>query len=142
MVAITVILAALIASFVFPFGTPKMAPQANLKMTGGTQSDGRTYKIIKIDHMGGAAVPLDVDSVKITITVDDETEEIYKYSTGHLSVGERVYLYDVRGGTILGTDPDDANGNVGPADDETKMVTVTVIDRDSQQIISRTPVYW
>ncbi len=58
MVAITVILAAVIAAFVFGMGPPTKAPQAQLKITATTAS-------LKITHDGGD--PLILNDLKLTI---------------------------------------------------------------------------
>lgn len=49
MVAITVILAAVIAAFVFGMGTPQKAPQASIVITSATTSTG----YINLTHSGG-----------------------------------------------------------------------------------------
>ncbi len=63
MVAITVILAAVIAAFVFGMGTPEKTPTANLKGT----INGINW--INISHEGGEDVKLS----DVTITVTNET---------------------------------------------------------------------
>jgi flagellin-like protein len=54
MVAITVILAAVIAAFVFGMGTPSAAPQASIVITGATAST----QNITLTHSGGNSIDL------------------------------------------------------------------------------------
>ena len=54
MVAITVILAAVIAAFVFGMGPPKQAPQASLR----TSSVNLTGSSVLVEHQGGADIIL------------------------------------------------------------------------------------
>lgn len=61
MVAITVILAAVIAAFVFGMGPPVKAPQSQLKITATATSSG----YLKISHDGGD--PLVLNDLKLTI---------------------------------------------------------------------------
>ena len=56
MVAITVILAAVIAAFVFGMGPPKQAPQASLR-TVSVYNDS-TNTTVKVEHQGGADIIL------------------------------------------------------------------------------------
>jgi archaeal type IV pilus assembly protein PilA len=116
MVAITVILAAVIAAFVFGMGTPEAAPQTQLKVadaTTDTTADGTKYtSIAKVQHKGGE--PLDVSELKfklispsevtyssdataldLEVIVTDGTrdnEDIGTESTGAISVGDEFYL--------------------------------------------------
>ena len=74
MVAITVILAAVIAAFVFGMGPPKQAPVASLRLTSADVA----AQMLKIEHQGGADIVLkDVKFVvdngvaaRTTITTD------------------------------------------------------------------------
>jgi len=86
MVAITVILAAVIASFVFSISPPTAkAPNVGLRALGGDE-------MIIIEHIGGEPlncndVTVYVDNVKYTGTINCGTEE-----PEWLTVGERVEL--------------------------------------------------
>ena len=61
MVAITVILAAVIAAFVFGMGPPEQAPQASIRFTNVNN----TASNITLQHQGGDAIDLS----KVTLTV-------------------------------------------------------------------------
>ena len=55
MVAITVILAAVIAAFVFGMGPPEQAPQAAVRASAATIG---TNVTVKLEHQGGDAVTM------------------------------------------------------------------------------------
>ncbi len=76
MVAITVILAAVIAAFVFGMGTPIKTPQANLQITKATTANGG---YIAIEHKGGDSIAL--KDVKIVITQASNTTTFDPAST-------------------------------------------------------------
>ena len=67
MVAITVILAAVIAAFVFGYGAPEKAPVAGMKIV---DAEGTT-NTITIAHTGGAVVVLDDTLVVVTPDITD-----------------------------------------------------------------------
>ncbi len=97
MVAITVILAAVIASFVFGLGSkgPKSAPQASLAVVEA--KNGSTDYVL-IEHQGGEAI--DWDELQITIVKSDGTlasftnatfsERIQSTTNSYFEPGERV----------------------------------------------------
>ncbi|MDW7732219.1 MAG: type IV pilin N-terminal domain-containing protein [Methanolobus sp.] len=108
MVAITVILAAVIAAFVFGMGPPEQAPQASLRMTNQSTSG------FTIEHQGGDKI----DIGDINITVDGNMLNAGNYtnaSDGIFAAGETIYVTS----TV-------ADGN-----------TVVIIDRQSQQLIAQ-----
>lgn len=79
MVAITVILAAVIAAFVFGMGPPKQAPQASLRATDADTS----ADMVKVEHQGGADITLsdvkfiiDNGTARATITTTDTTRYV------------------------------------------------------------------
>lgn len=141
MVAITVILAAVIAAFVFGMGPPEQAPQASLRASAATASDDATISIIKLEHQGGDQVIM--ASANTKIIVDGETAA---YSTGidtTFDAGERYFI--VLGDTdqyMVGTSADTSNGTMynstpietiaGSGD----TVNVKLIDVMSQQMIA------
>ena len=104
MVAITVILAAVIAAFVFGMGTPEAAPQAQLKVVDNTSVavDTPSEGVIIIQHKGGDAI--DIAELKIQISDDSgstwHSEEdtsnpiTLKPSTGSLTVGGQLKVFD------------------------------------------------
>jgi FlaG/FlaF family flagellin (archaellin) len=64
MVAITVILAEVIAAFVFGMGPPKQAPQASIKAIV-VENQGTNSSDIKLEHQSGADITL--GDVKIIV---------------------------------------------------------------------------
>lgn len=95
MVAITVILAAVIASFVFGIGpTGEKVPVAQLVASDGpdsvSTSDGR---LIKLQHKGGETIVM--DDVKLIVGNTSNPSIITNSSlTGDMSVGDVIYLYN------------------------------------------------
>ena len=110
MVAITVILAAVIAAFVFGMGPPEQAPQASLRLSNASV-DGFT-----LEHQGGDMIKFD----KINITVNGKDIGAVNSSNGSLSTGESIWI---NAGT-----PDVTDGG-----------SVKIIDRQSQQLIGTYP---
>jgi flagellin-like protein len=83
MVAITVILAAVIAAFVFGMGPPEQAPQASIRMTNQSTSG------FTLEHQGGDKIQLD----DINITVGGSMLGASNYtSTGLFTAGESMYV--------------------------------------------------
>ncbi|TGC08042.1 type IV pilin [Methanolobus halotolerans] len=134
MVAITVILAAVIAAFVFGMGPPEQAPQASLRASAETIDN----KTIKLEHQGG-------DNFYFSnsrIVVDGTTVESSALATDYeFAAGKTVYLYnDSNNATLtLGT----KNNVEAVAATELKdvatsgsTVNVKVVDTASQQMIA------
>ena len=71
MVAITVILAAVIAAFVFGYGAPAAAPQASMRIVEAEASGGT----ITIEHTGGDGVVL--ADTQVLVTPDATAPGIY-----------------------------------------------------------------
>mgnify|MGYP006285339975 CR=1 FL=1 len=69
MVAITVILAAVIAAFVFGLGSPEVSPQASL-MTDDIKINSDNSSDIYIDHQGGDKI--DLSEATLTVTQGDD----------------------------------------------------------------------
>ena len=88
MVAITVILAAVIAAFVFGMGPPEQAPQSSLRASTVSIDTGVTG--IKLEHQGGDAVYLDSAKTKITIAGTQATVAISDADTNPFEAGEIV----------------------------------------------------
>jgi flagellin-like protein len=132
MVAITVILAAVIAAFVFGMGPPEQAPQASLRMTADSVTD---EKIIKIQHQGGDAI--NMANTRITLDGGNFTGETVKVTgLGEFQAGNTWYI--AGNGTttaevMLGQNTSIVDEGVAVSGD---TVTVTIIDIPSQQLIS------
>jgi flagellin-like protein len=82
MVAITVILAAVIAAFVFGMGPPEQAPQASIRMTNQSTSG------FTLQHQGGEMIEFS----KINITVGGADIGAVNASIGSLKAGESIYI--------------------------------------------------
>lgn len=132
MVAITVILAAVIAAFVFGMGPPEQAPQASLRASAVETADSHTA--IMIEHQGGDEIVLASTSTKFTVDGNDVNYTV----TGEFTAGERLYLaYNssdilVVGDTTL-TEAGNSNKDIGTPGEK---VNVKLIDVNSQQMIT------
>lgn len=124
MVAITVILAAVIAAFVFGMGPPVKAPQVQLKLTANTTG-------LKISHDGGDSLVLKDE--KLTI----------KYATNDTALNTSLALYSgftttetLAAGSVI---TNYAGLWVSPLPVGT-ILQVSVLDTPSGQVIANTKV--
>ncbi|WYM88689.1 type IV pilin N-terminal domain-containing protein [Methanolobus sp. WCC5] len=139
MVAITVILAAVIAAFVFGMGPPEQAPQASLRASADTITDGTdTYSVIKVEHQGGDEVVLKSTNTRVVIdgtaAVIMATETNSTFNAGNLMYvmwddANTEHLVDTFKNTTSIADFD----NIASTGD---TVNVKVIDVTSQQLIA------
>ncbi|MCK4476648.1 MAG: type IV pilin N-terminal domain-containing protein [Methanophagales archaeon] len=87
MVAITVILAAVIAAFVFGFGGPTTAPQASLNLVSATVTGNR----VTLEHQGGDSIVYANTQVIITPDIGTPGTKgsggILEYPTGSYEAG-------------------------------------------------------
>jgi FlaG/FlaF family flagellin (archaellin) len=136
MVAITVILAAVIGTFVLDLGQKAMnsPPQASLSVDTDTSGD-----TITIEHVGGDG--LDAAQTRVVITNESSGQEITfppASSTDVLAVGD-TFEVDVTGPTTSGW-------SVGSSTDTFPSVqsglsyTIQLTDMDSDQIVFETTV--
>jgi flagellin-like protein len=84
MVAITVILAAVIAAFVFGLGSPETAPQASIKASNMSE-DGFT-----IVHQGGDQIDFTNNKTKLFVGGTEASGD--SVDIGTFSVGEEEYI--------------------------------------------------
>ncbi|MBN2109486.1 MAG: type IV pilin N-terminal domain-containing protein [Methanosarcinaceae archaeon] len=122
MVAITVILAAVIAAFVFGMGPPEQAPQASLRASAMTEG---TDKYIKLEHQGGDAIVMSDSNTKVVVNGTTLTS----YTLGEYKAGETLYL----GSDTLAnntTTPTALSVSTGDT------LNVKIIDVASQQMIA------
>lgn len=138
MVAITVILAAVIAAFVFGMGPPEQAPQASIRGSAITSADNTTAGIIKLEHQGGDQVALTATTTKVTL--NGEPVE-YTITDNTFDAGEVVYIaVDDAGVYTMGdnTTTDDYvdSGTTNSIADSGETVNVKIIDVASQQMIA------
>jgi flagellin-like protein len=132
MVAITVILAAVIAAFVFGMGPPEQAPQASIRASA---TDISGFSTAKLEHQGGDNFYLASTNTKIIVdgnTVGTlELPDDYEYSAGNT-----IYAYNDSTDVVIG-DKTNATANAG-IDLATagSTVNVKIIDTASQQMIA------
>lgn len=133
MVAITVILAAVIAAFVFGMGPPEQAPQSAIRASAATLGGNTT---IKLEHQGGDAVIFTTANTKITMDgTDVDVALLTSENSYRFEAGEVLYVYDASGTTTLGN----ASLAAGPSANIKAAGTtavVKIIDVASQQMIA------
>ncbi|WP_406656603.1 type IV pilin N-terminal domain-containing protein [Methanolobus sp. ZRKC2] len=135
MVAITVILAAVIAAFVFGMGPPEQAPQASLR-SSATESTGSTQvNIVMLEHQGGDEIVLSSTNTKFLI---DGNEVTYAQVDERFTAGERLYIGKKGAGNdfyVANITNDNTNftSAIGSTGD---IVEVNIIDVSSQQMIA------
>ncbi|UZE91947.1 MAG: type IV pilin N-terminal domain-containing protein [Methanosarcinales archaeon] len=133
MVAITVILAAIIAAFVFGMAPPAMAPQASIRGTAITDPSGNTtHNVIKLEHQGGEEIPLTSASIRVIV---NGTAVQNLPASGKLTAGESCYIWLSDGEYHLR----EYKENVGPdasLPEAGKTATVKIIDVVSEQLIA------
>ncbi|MCC7575364.1 MAG: type IV pilin, partial [Methanomethylovorans sp.] len=124
MVAITVILAAVIAAFVFGMGPPEQAPQASLRASAA--GDG-TDTWIKLEHQGGDVIMVKETNTRVTVNGSAITTYTFE---GEFRAGETLYLSD----TEVSNSTADMTGNSVASPGAT--IPVKIIDVASQQMIA------
>ena len=139
MVAITVILAAVIAAFVFGMGPPEQAPQASIR--GSAATDG-SVSVLKLEHQGGEALTLADSNTRVSI--DGNIVALNQLSADtKFDAGEVLYLYQNDTTYTIGTssmmradsefDNTSTTYNIASSGD---IVNVKIIDVGSQQMIA------
>lgn len=132
MVAITVILAAVIAAFVFGMGPPEQAPQASLRASADTIETG--IEGIKLEHQGGDAVVL--TSARTTVTLDGKSVSLLLDETNQsFDAGEIMYVFNDSGSFYL----DNFKNTTNSLDDVVsagETANLKIIDVSSQQLIA------
>ncbi len=134
MVAITVILAAVIAAFVFGMGTPTKAPQASLTISSTSTS---TYNIT-ITHRGGDVVDLN----KAKAIIEQGTNRavinlLNSTTTQTFATGDNLIIKTSASNAWLNTVPTQPSTYSSTFNLTSGKVTVTVIDTDSSKEISK-----
>jgi flagellin-like protein len=134
MVAITVILAAVIAAFVFGMGPPEQAPQASIRGSADTVEG---YNVLKIEHQGGEALTL--TDAKTKVTVDGTSVTFTLGSDTQFDAGESLYLFTNAGSAYLGNVTGTSDATDGADADITltgNTSEVKFVDVGSQQMIA------
>jgi len=135
MVAITVILAAVIAAFVFGLGSPETAPQASIKDSGTSVGD---RNVIKLEHQGGDPITFSDPNTKITVNGDDVSfSKLTNEDLETFEVGETFYIYNNTSGSynvgVLTNVTDDGSANEVAASGES--ADLKIIDVPTQQML-------
>ncbi|AFV24630.1 hypothetical protein Mpsy_2426 [Methanolobus psychrophilus R15] len=135
MVAITVILAAVIAAFVFGMGPPEQAPQASIRSTADTVAE---KSVVKLQHQGGDAIFMASTNTRITISGNTTNAGNAEFvaGLGEFVAGDSLYVYNSSAGklsvgniTSVGT-PSEGLAASG------ETINVLIIDVASQQMIA------
>lgn len=134
MVAITVILAAVIAAFVFGMGPPEQAPQSAIRAGADTLN---SVNGIKLEHQGGDAVIFTSASTKITLDGTDVTMGLTMNTTSaqRFEAGEVLYITNLSSVFYL----DNAENTTGINTDVKSSGStgnIKIIDVASQQMIA------
>ncbi|MFA0822575.1 MAG: type IV pilin [Methanomethylovorans sp.] len=139
MVAITVILAAVIAAFVFGMGPPEQAPQASIRGSADTVGG---FNVLKLEHQGGEAltltdsktkVTLDGSAVDLTGLGEDDTQ---------FDAGEALYIFNYDSAYFMTTKTNvtATNTTIEPVDADLATTGTTsnvkIVDVGSQQMIA------
>jgi len=143
MVAITVILAAVIGTFVLDLGQSagNSAPSASLTVDADTGTSNMT-----ISHKGGDAIQ--PDSTRILVESGSESATFSTFSGGDaFAVGDQATVNLTNGGNGLDWD-DDGTNDVTPDSGASAItgftggdqITVQVIDTESQRVIFETTI--
>ncbi|MDK2939893.1 MAG: archaeal type pilus assembly protein PilA [Methanolobus sp.] len=132
MVAITVILAAVIAAFVFGMGPPEQAPQASLRASTATV-DGFTS--IKLEHQGGDAVYVDSAHTRITLDSVLVNVTLANADTNAFDAGETLYICNQTGPDYVLDTMSNSTANAAIAASG-ESVNLKLIDVNSQQMIA------
>lgn len=136
MVAITVILAAVIGTFVLDLGQSagQSAPQASLSVSTNIND-----KTIVIEHEGGDG--LDSTETRIVVEDADETITFNEISTSQVfSVGGTVTIDTDDSNVVQGDWDAYPNNAFSTSFSKGEKITVTLIDVQSQRVIFETTV--
>jgi len=128
MVAITVILAAVIAAFVFGMGPPEQAPQAAIRASAMTL-DANT--VVKLEHQGGDAITFSDTNTKVTVNGESVNYSgLYGDDNIRFEAGENLYI------DATNQMHDNSSNVTAGTYDPGSTVNVKIIDVASQQMIS------
>jgi flagellin-like protein len=151
MVAITVILATVIAVFVFGIGTPDVAPTASIKGSPADLTVGsEDYSVVKIEHQGGDVITFSEANTRVTLNgTDVDLSMLTDTDAKAFEAGETLYIYSetVSSDTTfyLGTSDNvtDTSGDHSADADviiSGETAEIKIIDVASQQFISNIDV--
>ncbi|WP_292468989.1 type IV pilin N-terminal domain-containing protein [Methanolobus sp.] len=138
MVAITVILAAVIAAFVFGMGPPEQAPQASIRASA---ADVSSTDVVKLEHQGGDQIVFSSTTTRVTVSGNATTEGSALFTDlsvedAKFDAGDSLYVYyeDATGQVLVD------NSNMTQTDNTPiavsgETINVKIIDIASQQMI-------
>ncbi len=134
MVAITVILAAVIAAFVFGMGTPTKAPQASLKFSIDSATDA-----MSMTHGGGD--PIVTANEKISIVwANDTTQFVHVLVNSTATDADGLSLKDFFGGSATLSPGQTLKNTNLTSVNKSDIVRITVLDVPSGQFVSEAQV--
>jgi flagellin-like protein len=135
MVAITVILAAVIAAFVFGMGPPEQAPQASIR--GSAENIG-VNTVLKLEHQGGDNFYLTSANTRVivdgVVVEASDLPDAFEYSAGNT-----VCLFNetnADGELTLGLKTNVTTATISDVANQGDTVNVKIIDVASQQMIA------
>lgn len=135
MVAITVILAAVVGTFVLDMGATvgDTAPRASLSVTADASND-----VVNVSHQGGD--PLNSGDTRVTISNDSESVTYEPAGSDTFIVGEEI-------GFSVNTDPPSTTWALSDADSSNRFALVSgnqyevqIVDLQSQRVVFLTTV--
>ncbi|MCD4821799.1 MAG: type IV pilin N-terminal domain-containing protein [Methanococcoides sp.] len=133
MVAITVILAAVIAAFVFGMAPPDVAPQASVRASASEATSAGEFAIVMLEHQGGDGIVLSSSNTKFLV---GGTGVSYAIVDNEFSAGERLYLGLKGTDYFVSSSPSDVTNFTAAIGGTGDIVEVTVIDVSTQQMIA------
>ncbi|NPE28427.1 type IV pilin N-terminal domain-containing protein [Methanococcoides sp. SA1] len=131
MVAITVILAAVIAAFVFGMGAPETAPQASLKGSPAEINE----SVVKLEHQGGDMVTFSDANTRVTVNGATVDLSLLDTPNSSLEAGEVLYLYNDNGAYFLDIYNASGNDNL-PFVSSGTTANIKMVDVASQQMVA------
>ncbi len=127
MVAVVVILAAVIAAYMFGMAPMGVAPQASIR---GSVEQINNHNCIRLEHQGGEEIPLTGASIRVIVN----GTAIEDFPGGKLTAGESCYIWMEDGVYHLSEDkPVSPNY---PLPETGKTATVKIVDVASEQLIA------
>lgn len=135
MVAITVILAAVIAAFVFGMGPSEMAPQASVRGSAAVIDN----NVIVLEHQGGDEIIFDSAHTTVIVSGNTTTDGTITLNTSmadtEFSAGEKLYIYYVSAPLLdeYGIVDSASNGDIAVSGE---TINVKLVDVTSQQLIA------
>ena len=131
MVAITVILAAVIAAFVFGMGAPETAPQASVRGAPASVGDDN---VLKLEHQGGDMVTFTDANTRVTVDGAAVDLSILDDANSTFEAGETLYIYN--DGTTFYLDGFNASGYTDDLVGAGTTANVKMVDIASQQMVA------